>query len=75
MSVRMRHTKGHTNNRRSHHKVGEPRLSACSNCQAPHLRHRACLECGKYKGREVIDVTKKSLKENKDKKETIKEEK
>lgn len=75
MSVRMRHTKGHTNNRRSHHRVGEPRLSVCSNCKAPHLRHRACLECGSYKGREVIDVTKKALKESKSKEEVKTEDK
>ncbi len=54
MSSRMRVTKGHTRNRRSHHKIDAPRLSACSNCEAYHLRHRACQECGSYKGKQIL---------------------
>jgi hypothetical protein len=27
-----------------------------------HLRHRACLSCGRYRGRVVIDVTAKAAK-------------
>ena len=50
MSSRMRVTKGHTRNRRSHHGIEAPRLSKCSNCGAYHLRHRVCQECGYYKG-------------------------
>ncbi|MBC8465207.1 MAG: 50S ribosomal protein L32 [Parcubacteria group bacterium] len=56
MSVRMRHTRSHTKNRRSHHALSTPRLSTCGNCGAAHLRHRMCGECGTYRGREVIDV-------------------
>ncbi len=56
MSVRMRVTKGHTGNRRSHHKIKLPRLSKCSNCGAYHIRHRVCPECGYYRGKQVIDV-------------------
>jgi len=59
MSVRMRHTRSHTKNRRSHHSLKEPRFSKCSKCEGSHLRHRACLECGSYRGHEVIDVSKK----------------
>jgi large subunit ribosomal protein L32 len=55
MSVRMRHTKGHTRNRRSHHALKSPRLSACNECGAMHLRHRICDNCGKYRARVVID--------------------
>ncbi|HFC76750.1 MAG TPA: 50S ribosomal protein L32, partial [Candidatus Moranbacteria bacterium] len=51
MSVRMRHTKGHTRNRRSHHALKTPRLSNCQDCGALHLRHRVCETCGKYKGK------------------------
>jgi len=57
MSVRMRHTKGHTRNRRSHHALTSVRLSTCSKCSQEHIRHRACLNCGTYRGREVIDVS------------------
>ncbi len=70
MSVRMRHTRAHTGNRRSHHGLVEPRLSACQKCGEAHLRHRACLNCGTYKGRQVIDVVAKF--EKKDKKQKAK---
>ncbi len=56
MSVRMRHTRSHTKNRRSHHALSAPRLSTCANCGAEHIRHRMCGECGTYRGREVIDI-------------------
>ena len=56
MSVRMRHTRAHTANRRSHHHLDEPRLSICGNCGAPHLRHRVCGECGWYRGRMIVDA-------------------
>ncbi|PIP86831.1 50S ribosomal protein L32 [Candidatus Campbellbacteria bacterium CG22_combo_CG10-13_8_21_14_all_36_13] len=56
MTVRMRHTKGHTRNRRAHHSLEEPRLSTCANCGKPHLRHKMCDTCGKYKGRQVVDM-------------------
>ncbi len=59
MSSRMRVTKGHTGNRRSHHHIKEPRLSKCANCGAYHLRHRVCPECGYYRGKMVVDVVAK----------------
>ena len=65
MSVRMRHTREHTANRRSHHALVEPRLSVCSNCSLKHERHKACGNCGQYRGREVIDVAAKLAKKEK----------
>lgn len=64
MSVRMRHTRGHTGNRRSHHGLKEPRLSTCSGCGAEHKRHTVCMNCGSYRGRQVIDV--KAIRERKE---------
>lgn len=64
MSVRMRHTKGHTRNRRSHHALKAPRISACPDCGAPHLRHKMCETCGKYRGKQVVDVMAKIEKKN-----------
>lgn len=64
MSVRMRHTKGHTRNRRSHHALKVPRLSNCVDCGTLHLRHRVCETCGKYKGKQIIDVMAKIEKKN-----------
>lgn len=55
MVNRMRATKGHSNNRRSHHALEEVRLSKCE-CGAYRRRHHACPECGKYRGNQVVDV-------------------
>ena len=62
MSVRMRHTRGHTNNRRSHHGIKEPLISKCSTCNAPHIRHHVCEVCGMYRGRKVLNMEKKQEK-------------
>lgn len=56
MVVRMRHTRAHTANRRSHHALEGVRLSTCKDCGASHVRHQACANCGKYRGRAVMDV-------------------
>ena len=59
MVIRMRHTRAHTANRRSHHALKAPTLAICSNCSAKHRPHHACLECGFYKGRMVVDMASK----------------
>ncbi|MEN9922351.1 MAG: ribosomal protein large subunit ribosomal protein [Candidatus Parcubacteria bacterium] len=59
MVVRMRHTRSHTANRRSHHALQAPSLATCTNCSAKHRPHHMCLECGYYKGRMVVDMTAK----------------
>lgn len=56
MVVRMRSTRSHTGNRRSHHALVNPRLSACPDCGAARMNHTMCANCGKYKGRVVVDV-------------------
>ncbi len=62
MVVRMRHTRAHTANRRSHHALKAPTLAVCSNCGAFHRPHHMCQECGFYKGRMVIDMKAKAEK-------------
>lgn len=59
MVVRMRHTRAHTANRRSHHALKAPTLAVCKNCGASHRPHHMCLECGFYKGRQVMDLKAK----------------
>lgn len=61
MVVRMRHTRAHTANRRSHHAIKNPGLSTDPKTGSVHLRHRASLD-GMYKGKSVIDPVKKVLK-------------
>ena len=66
MSVRMRHTRAQTRERRSHHALTAVAVSICTECKARMVPHRVCLSCGKYRGRTVIDLLKKvAKKENK----------
>ncbi len=37
-------------------KMNNPSFSDCSNCGSAKQPHRVCMECGFYKGRQVIDV-------------------
>ena len=64
MSVRMRHTKGHTRNRRAHHGLKSPRVSSCGECNSLHIRHRMCDSCGKYRNKTVVDVVSVLAKKN-----------
>ncbi len=65
MVVRMRATRSHRNNRRSHHALDKARTFVCSNCKNPAKMHTMCANCGYYKGRQVIDIAKKAVKKAK----------
>lgn len=62
MTVRMRHTKGHQQNRRSHHALSKPALSTEGETKIPRLRHRASPITGTYRGRTVVAVDAKVAK-------------
>ncbi len=62
MVVRMRHTKSHTANRRSHHALKAPKVVVDQESGSTHLRHRVDMTTGMYKGRKVIDVVAKVAK-------------
>ena len=62
MVVRMRSTKAHRNNRRSHDGLSFPPVTLDKNTNVPHLRHRASSVTGQYKGRTVIDIQAKLAK-------------
>ena len=51
-----RHSKRRTSTRRAHDFLKKPGLAECPECHQPTVPHRACQNCGKYKGREVIEV-------------------
>ena len=74
MVVRMRSTRSHTGNRRSHHALKAPALTACPKCKSAKLKHRACGTCGFYKEISAIKVISPSEKiaEKKAKKTTKK---
>ena len=69
MVIRMRHTKSHTKNRRSHHALKTTNFAKCGNCQAPKIRHIVCSNCGFYRGKKVLDLIKKEEKKQKKVKE------
>ncbi len=50
------------NARRTHLKKEAPTITVCKNCGKPVEPHRACKECGYYKGKQVIEVKKKKEK-------------
>ena len=56
MVVRMRSTRSHTGNRRSHHAISLMRFGACPDCGTENPPHLPCRNCGKYKGRVVVDT-------------------
>ncbi len=59
MVIRMRHTRSHTKNRRSHHALTAPEMATCKNCSGLHRPHHMCLHCGFYNGRQVMDLKSK----------------
>jgi large subunit ribosomal protein L32 len=59
MVVHMRHTSGHTGNRRSHHALKTQNLVKCGKCDAFRQPHTVCRGCGDYNGRTVINTLKK----------------
>ena len=68
MVVRMRHTRSQRGNTRSHHALVNSPLSLCKDCGSPKAPHIVCPVCGKYKGRQILDVhTKIAKKEKKEK--------
>lgn len=71
MVIRMRHTKSHTANRRSHHALKMVNLGACSHCGIKKLGHTVCGSCGYYKDKKVIDLVKKAEKKISKKKEKM----
>ena len=64
MTVRMRHTRSHTNNRRSHIKLAKPAISKDEQGNS-HMRHRVSMATGTYRGRKVIDLNQKLEKKMK----------
>lgn len=65
MVVRMRHTKSHTANRRSHHALKDTNFAKCTNCSELKKRHFVCSSCGFYRGKKILDLIKKIEKKQK----------
>lgn len=66
---KQRHTKSRRNKRRSHLALKPDNFSLCPKCKTPVLPHHACLNCGYYKERQVIDVLARLEKKERKQKE------
>lgn len=64
MSVRMRHTRSHTNNRRSHHALAENAIVTDKESGKLRLPHRLDESTGMYRGKQVLP--KKEMKRRKE---------
>ncbi len=51
-----KHSKSRRDKRRTHFKLLAQMVVECPYCHEPKLPHRVCPHCGKYKGREIIEV-------------------
>jgi len=50
-----RQSKARGRKRRTHYNAKEVNVGTCSQCGEPKLPHRACPNCGYYKGRQVLN--------------------
>jgi len=44
------------NKRRSYGSLDVPAIEECPECGEKKLRHRTCPHCGKYRGRQVVEI-------------------
>lgn len=58
MVVRMRHTRAHTGNRRSHHALLNPGFIKNKETGKAEYKHRATLETATYRGKKVAYLEK-----------------
>ena len=68
MSVRMRHTRSHTNNRRSHHALSAGSIVKDKESGALRLPHRLDESTGMYRGKQVLPKKVMKSKEERGKK-------
>ena len=59
-----RMTSTRSGNRRSHHSLDKIKLSNCTKCNETVIPHHVCMNCGTYKGKQVINLN--SEKKDKD---------
>ena len=55
-----RRTSSDRKRRAAHFALKKKDLAACSKCKQPILAHRACANCGTYKGRVAIDTSRQA---------------
>lgn len=53
---KQRISRAHQGNRRRHHYLNAPELVPCRECGAMKRAHHVCPSCGRYRGRQVINI-------------------
>ncbi len=48
--------------RRSHHSLSKVDIASCAKCKEAVQSHRACTNCGTYKGRHAVETSKDTVK-------------
>jgi len=72
MSIRMRHTRGHTGNRRSHHALSNIAIIRDAESGNPRLPHRLDEATGMYRGKQIAPArAPRTTKEKKVKVQSI----
>ena len=52
-----KHSKSRRNTRRAHDALSGPTIVDCPECGSKKVPHAVCLECGVYKGRQIIAIS------------------
>jgi len=65
MVNRMRHNRSQRGSTRSHHALKGIALTKCPDCGSAVMRHKACPNCGKYRGKVIINLEAKQVKASK----------
>jgi large subunit ribosomal protein L32 len=66
MSVpKQRHTKQRRDAKRDRFAIEQVKTQTCPKCGKDKLAHRVCPHCGFYKGNEVVNTVKKTIKKQK----------
>jgi large subunit ribosomal protein L32 len=63
-----RHSRQRQGKRRAAIHLAVSKTVTCTNCNKQILAHRACKYCGFYKGKEIVNKTKKEAKKEEPKK-------
>lgn len=53
-----RHSRSRVRRRRAHDAMKSQNVGLCTTCQAPLVSHTACKNCGTYKGKQVLNVSR-----------------
>ncbi|MEK7620437.1 MAG: 50S ribosomal protein L32 [Patescibacteria group bacterium] len=53
-----RHSRSRVRRRRAHDAMKSQNVGLCTTCQAPLVPHTACKNCGTYKGKQVLDMSR-----------------